>query len=397
MVSRTGWAALATGICLLIAGRATALIELTFVGAAALALVILAVLSVVLTRVRIDVAREVHPVKVHAGTTTRVELRVSNRSTRRTPVLRLRDPVAGTRGALVNLAPLPGGDTARAAYRLPTARRGLVPVGPLTVELSDPFGLARLTRQAAPRLEITVFPAVADVVPVTSAGMRDPHSGSEHPTGLSRHGDDFHGLRPYVVGDDLRRVHWPSTARHDDLMVRQDELPWQGRVTLLLDVRRSAMRPDALEAAVSFAASLVLASWKHRDTLRLLASDGRDSGSGVSHHHVDAILEYLATVEATSTGSLRSALDLLARPGSGGALVAVLGQTGPVELESLGRLRRRFSRVDAVVVGERLPGRPPRGVTLLAAPTLESLAGLWNRTMGGRPVAITGRGEVAVG
>lgn len=397
MVTRTGWAALAAGVGLLVAGRVTDLIELTFAGAAAVALVLLALVSVRLMRVRIDVAREVHPVKVHAGTTTRVELRVANRSSRRTPVLRLRDPVAGTRGALVNLAPLPAGDTARAAYRLPTARRGLVPVGPLTVELGDPFGLATLTRQAAPRLEITVFPTVADVVPVTSAGMRDPHSGSEHPTGLSRHGEDFHGLRPYVVGDDLRRVHWPSTARHDDLMVRQDELPWQGRVTLLVDVRRSAMRPEALEAAVSFAASLVLASWKHRDTLRLVASDGRDSGSGVSHHHVDAILEYLATVEATTTGSLRRTLDQLARPGSGGALVAILGQTGPTELEGLGRLRRSFSRVDTVVVGDRLHGRPPRGVTLMAAPTLEALAATWNRTTGGRPVAITGRGEVAVG
>ncbi len=245
---------------------------------------------------------------------------------------------------------------------------------------------------AVGRLEGRPVPCRTDRLPLAGAeGLEEAEEAQDRVAALTQ------TVRAYEQGEPLRRVHWPSTARHDDLMVRQDELPWQGRVTLLLDVRRSAMRPDALEAAVSFAASLVLASWKHRDTLRLLASDGRDSGSGVSHHHVDAILEYLATVEATSTGSLRSALDLLARPGSGGALVAVLGQTGPVELESLGRLRRRFSRVDAVVVGERLPGRPPRGVTLLAAPTLESLAGLWNRTMGGRPVAITGRGEVAVG
>jgi len=49
---------------------------------------------------------------------------------------------------------------------------------------------------------------------------------------VGRVGDDFYALRPYVVGDDMRKVHWPSTARRDELMVRQDELPWQGRVTI---------------------------------------------------------------------------------------------------------------------------------------------------------------------
>ncbi len=65
----------------------------------------------------------------------------------------------------------------------------------------------------------------------------DPLAGAEHPNALGRGGEDFYALRHYVVGDDLRRVHWPSTARHDELMVRQDELPWQGRATVLVDVR----------------------------------------------------------------------------------------------------------------------------------------------------------------
>ena len=80
--------------------------------------------------------------------------------------------------------------------------------------------------------------------PLPQTHGRDPHAGAEHPNAVARSGEDFYALRPYVVGDDLRRVHWPSTARHDELMVRQDELPWQGRATVLLDVRRGAHARD---------------------------------------------------------------------------------------------------------------------------------------------------------
>lgn len=387
MLTRTGWGAAGAGAALLVAGRVTAIVELTVLGGALLALVGLALLVVRLVRLRAVVAREVHPVKVHAGSPTRVELRVTNRGRRRSPVVRLRDPVAGTRGATVDLAPLAPGTTARAAYRLPTHRRGMVAVGPLTLELADPFGLTRVARTAAPRVELTVLPHVVEVAPVAKGGQQDPHSGAEHPNGLTRQGEDFYGLRPYVLGDDLRRVHWPSTARHDDLMVRQDEIPWQGRVTVLLDVRKTAMAPDALEHAVSFAASLVLASWKHRDTIRLLHTGGRDSGAAASHPHVDAILEELAVVEATATGSLRASLDRLARAQSGGALVVVLGRTVATEVEALARLQRRFGPIIAVIAGDPTAVRLPAGITVVGGTTLESMATNWNRRGRGRVAA----------
>src|SRR5438270_830794 len=75
-------------------------------------------------------------------------------------------------------------------------------------------------------------------------------------------GDEFYALRAYEVGDDLRRVHWPSTARRDDLMIRQHEMPWQGRATVLLDVRQGAHTEQSLEQAVSATASLLTASWQ---------------------------------------------------------------------------------------------------------------------------------------
>ena len=106
----------------------------------------------------------------------------------------------------------------------------------------------------------------------------DPLAGAEHPNSLGRGGEDFYALREYVVGDDLRRVHWPSTARHDDLMVRQDELPWQGRATVLVDVRASTNTAESLELVISAAASIVASSARRQDLVRLVVDRRRRLG-----------------------------------------------------------------------------------------------------------------------
>src|SRR5207249_11446891 len=87
----------------------------------------------------------------------------------------------------------------------------------------------------------------------------DPLAGADHPTAVASSGEDFYALRAYEVGDDLRRVHWPSTARLDELMIRQNEMPWQARVTVLLDGRRRAHSGESLGLAASAAASTVAA------------------------------------------------------------------------------------------------------------------------------------------
>jgi uncharacterized protein (DUF58 family) len=236
----------------------------------------------------------------------------------------------------------------RAAYRLPTERRGIVEIGPLEVIVSDPFGLASSSTIGAPKTELTVFPHIDDVVPVPHTSGDDPYAGADHPSALGRSGEDFYALRPYVVGDDLRRVHWPSTARRDELMVRQDELPWQGRVTVLLDVRRNTHTPDSLELAVSAAASIVTACWKRRDLVRLMTTDNADFGFAAGTAHAEAIMEFLATVPASPSGTLRGVLDALGQAGNGGAVVPIVAGIAGAELASLARLRSRFAAVTIV-------------------------------------------------
>jgi uncharacterized protein (DUF58 family) len=335
-------------VALAAAGRLFGVLELFIIGAAAGALVIAAIAIVVLSRLRLAVGRVVTPPRVYAGSASRVELSIRNDGPRATPVLRLFDPVTGTRGADLLLSPLEPDVVNRAAYRLPTERRGVIEIGPLEVVVGDPFGLASSSTDAAPLTELTVYPHVDEIAPVPHTTGDDPYAGADHPSALGRTGEDFYALRPYVVGDDLRRVHWRSTARRDELMVRQDELPWQGRVTVLLDVRRTTHTAESFELAVSAAASVVTASWKRRDLVRFMTTDNTDFGYGAGTAHAEAIMEFLATVSPTAGGTMRGVLDALGQSGNGGAVVPIVAAIPDSELASLGRLRGRFAAVTIV-------------------------------------------------
>ena len=194
-----------------------------------------------------------------------------------------------------------------------------------------------------------MFPHVDVIMAPPGGGDRDPLGTAVHHRSIGRQGDEFYSLREYVVGDDLRRVHWRSTARNDELMVRQDEMPWQDRTTVVLDVRRAAHSEESIERAVSAAASVVTAAFRFQHHLRLVSSDGVDAGLGNSLGHVEAIMEYLATVDASGHGSLRGLLDRLRRSPQAGSLVAVLGKATKNELEALASLRRSFGAVVVVV------------------------------------------------
>jgi uncharacterized protein (DUF58 family) len=333
-------------------GRFLGLTELYAAGAGVGVLLVVCGIWVSLRDLDIVVARSVRPSRVHVGNPSTVEVQLRNRSRRSTPVLRLLDPVTGTSGADLLLAPIPLRKTSKVAYRLPTTRRGLVTVGPMTVEIGDPFGLTASRTNAAPAVEITVLPRIDDIPPLPRTVGPDPDGGAE--TGsLGRVGEDFAALRPYVVGDDLRRVHWPSSARSDDdLLVRQDDVPWQGRICVVLDLRREAHDPDTLERAVSAAASILRAHLRRGDHVRLVSTTGVDSGFGVGASHLDGLFEYLAVADRSTRGSLHAALDIVER-GAGGALVLVTGRpSGPDidAVESLGGsvTARRIVRFDSV-------------------------------------------------
>jgi uncharacterized protein (DUF58 family) len=347
----------------MVSGRLLGLEDVFLIGAGMLFAVAAAAAYVEFARPRLTATRRVLPARVHAGTSSRVELSLVNRSPNRSPVLAVRDPFdGGARWARFLVAPLAPGEVGRAAYRLPTDQRGVFDLGPLEVALTDPFGLVAATVEAAPRTRLTVYPRIDRVAPPPSSHGDDPLAGADHPNALTGGGEDFYALRPYVRGDDLRKVHWPSTARTDDLMIRQDEMPWQSRSTILVDNRTSVCPPTALEIIVSAAASLVVASARHEGLQRLLTATGSDSGSAGGSSHVEGILEHLAGMRL-GAGDLLPTLGNLRRSRSGGALVILTtALASTADFEAMGALTSRFGCVMLVLVepsawGERADPR----------------------------------------
>jgi uncharacterized protein (DUF58 family) len=370
---------LVCGVGVLVAARTFSVVELFVAGVALIALPLVALVLVGGSRLRMRVRRTINPSRVHAGDVTRVELAVANSGTGHTPTLTLTDPVAGTRGAALSLGPLRPRSSARAAYRLPTAHRGVIAVGPLRMSIEDPFGLARRQVVAAPVLELTVLPHVDRISLPLPGGDRDPHGGTARVNELARRGEEFYGLRPYVVGDDLRHVHWKSSARTGELFVKQVENPRQDRTIVLVDSRRDSHRDDSFERAASAAASVATAAFGHRHLLRLVGTDGTDTGLGTGLAHVDGVLEYLATVELRNSGSLRVLIDQVSRTGAGGLVVAVLGRPTNVELDSLARLGRAGAKVVAVVCdGPLTVATPPPGLSIVDA-TEGNFVEAWDR------------------
>lgn len=396
-VTGRGWGIGTAAVASIILGRLLGLEDLFLLGVGLLLVIAVGALYVRTVQPRAAATRRVLPSRVHAGASSRVELTLTNRSPRSSPVLSVRDPFDnGARWARFLVAPLLPGETARAAYRLPTGERGVFGLGPLQIGVSDPFGLISVDVDVVPRSRLTVYPRIDAVAPPPSSHGDDPLAGPDHPRGLSGGGEDFYALRPYVRGDDLRRVHWPSTAKADDLMIRQEEMPWQTRSTVLLDTRPEVGPSDAFEILVSAAASLVVSVAHHDGLQRLTTTDGYDSRSVGGMSHVNTILEHLAGI-GRRPGDLIPVLGSISRSQAGGALVILTTALAPAsDFRAIAGLRGRFASVTLVIVersawGDRSSAvAPPTGVPTVRVDNAQPFAVAW-ATLAGPPGARTGR------
>ncbi len=380
MPTRAGWSVLALGVGVILLGRLFGWLELFALGLGTIALVGIAVLLVRTRLFSLAVRRSVRPARLHVGETARVELAVANRGRMTTPVLTLRDPVAGTVGARVRLAPLRAGKERQAAYRLPTNRRGVVSIGPLEALRTDPLGLARTKLTVTGNVEVVVYPRVHRISP--------PPGGREQPAALrnrvfaeASRRDTFAGLREYVAGDDLRLVHWRSSARTGELVVRQDEQPRPQATAVVLDVRRAAHAALSLEEAVSVAASVVLASHRAGQEVVLAATDGTAILLRPSETP-SPVLEYLAVAHLAGFGSVRATLAGAIGMLGAGSVVFVTGRAVTSELNNLAASRHGLL-VFAVATDGSVPessGAMP-GVRIIDGGTEERFVASWEQAM----------------
>ncbi|MFC9467693.1 DUF58 domain-containing protein [Streptomyces coelicoflavus] len=328
------------------------------------------------TRYRVAGSRRLSPGRVPAGSEARVHLRVDNVSRLPTGLLMLQDRVPyvlGPRPRFVLDRVEPGGRR-EVSYRVRSDLRGRYPLGPLQLRLTDPFGLCELTRSFSAHDTLTVIPRVEALPPVRLSGEAKGY-GEGRQRSLALAGDDDVIPRGYRYGDDLRRVHWRSTARYGELMVRREEQPQRARCTVLLDTRVVAFDgtgPDsAFEWAVSGAASVLVHMLERGFSVRLLIDtgdsvpgEGADGFAGASQGTADAaglMLDTLAVIDHSDGTGLSSAYDTL-RGGNEGLLVAFFGDLDEEQAAVAAKMRQRSGGALAFVLDSETWSREPADV-----------------------------------
>ena len=338
--------------CLLSAGITAVLCglllgEVDLIRAGVLAVAIPIVASVVVRRSQVSIAsrRSVDPSYVSAGAAATMTLIVTNRSVLPTGPLMMEDrlPSQLVGRARFVLDGLGGRGSRSVTYRIPGLGRGSYTVGPLRLRLTDPFGMIDLTRSFTATSTFMVRPVV-DQLPghaLPRSWDAGENAGSHS---IGTHGADDASTREYRQGDDLRKIHWRSTARTGALMVRHEERPWQGHTALLLDVRTAAhaTAPDvetndprlvsSLEWAISCAASIGTHLLRNGREISLIA-DGSSARHGL--YGAGRFLDDLAVIAPSRALDLTPSVEPLRKAGRDATLVAVLGQLDPVSLHLL--------------------------------------------------------------
>jgi uncharacterized protein (DUF58 family) len=294
MPTRSGWTTIVAAVAAFIVGRLFGLIELFVVGFALLAVVVAALVVVNRRLPEIHVRRVARPTVVAVGEPARVDIQVANAGTRRSPRLALWEPVGERGGAPMQLAPLAPGEAATAAYRVPSAQRGVLRTGPLRAESADPLGLCRRSTTLAGHGEVLVVP---ERVPLAFPGLTSNGRLGEHLRMKSwgQSGNEFHSQREYVPGDDLRRVNWKSSARMGNLIVRETAVEGVQKCLVVLDTLADDYDEDGFERAVTAAASIVAGAAPNGISTRLVAPGMDLRGPDVAHES----LRWLATVETS--------------------------------------------------------------------------------------------------
>ena len=352
-----GRAFLAAGVTAIVCAVALDQGMLARVGILLLALTLITVAVLARNRYRLTLVRTVTPQLVAAGQPARVTLTLANDGMAPNGVLLLEDHVPyvlGTRPRFV-LEGISQGWRHTVGYQVRSDVRGRFEIGPMSVRVSDPFGLVELGRTFRTTVPLTVTPRTVPL-PQIPLGGAWTGAGDNRPRAFATGSAEDVTVREYRRGDDLRRVHWRSSARVGELMVRREEQPWQSRATLFVDNRMQAHRgqgvASSLEAAVSAAASIAVHLTHRGFAVRLVTATGEESGSAWHARGNDLttgpLLESLAVLAPTARGRLDTGW--VGEGAHGGLTVAVFGAVVPADLPAVRRMQHHAGSALAVAV-----------------------------------------------
>ncbi len=330
---------LVCGLVALVAGLVVGQRELVGVGVLLTAVPALSALTVLGAASQIVHSRTLSPTRTPAGRNAQVRVRVGNSS----PTW----PVSSL--SVEDTLPVPLGHEPRytigylgpravrdVSYLIRASVRGSYPVGPLRIGVTDPLGCVRISRDVGAPSHLLVTPAT---VALPALGGAAGSQGEDSPRrSVSGAGEQDPVPREYRYGDDLRRVHWRSTAKHGELMVRRDEQHWRENSAILLDTRLRAHGAGgltgSLETAVSVTASVAVNLIDSGHEVRLHTERARVHTASAA-----GVLDSLAVAEPSPTDELFGGIGMLAETrGATSLMVAVLGALSPQEADALSRV-----------------------------------------------------------
>jgi len=333
--------------------------EVVAIGLAALPFI--AGLFVRWSRTRLRVHRRLSDVRVPPGTRVTVRLDVGNDAPAPSSFLMIEDRLPPTLGrpARLVVSGVHARSTQQVAYSVLPQTRGRYRLGPLTIDISDPFALTRQRLEFAELDELLVTPEIEDLASAPDSGFGQSW-GAMRARQLFRTGEDYYTMREYQEGDDLRRIHWPSVARTGDLMIRQDESSRRANGLVFLDNRGHSLgqsHSPAFERAVSVAATLGVLLGQRGFALRIGTTESPPAP--VSE---ERFLDALAGMSHAAARSVGPALAHLRTSASADtSLVYVAAPPAPGELSSLIRAGAGFGPKLVVLVHPVDPQTLPPG------------------------------------
>ncbi|HWB71985.1 MAG TPA: DUF58 domain-containing protein, partial [Egibacteraceae bacterium] len=376
LITPRGLALLGCALLAWLVGRLLGVAELYVAAASAGALVAAGAIAVRVGSESIAVRRGLTTRFIHHGGSAEVLLTLRNDARLAAPLLLVEDAHhrALAPPARFVVPGLVSGRSVTLRYRLHGATRGRFTVGPVRITVRDPFGATQRVRRYSGCDRVVVYPRIE---PLGTDLPRGAHQGSRASPDrrVLLAGDEFYTMREYVTGDDLRLVHWPSTAHRARLMVRQHEQFRHAQATVLCDARAAAHvgagADSTLEKSVSAAASVV---WHLADRgyqLRLVTVERH--GPAVIESR-QALLARLAELRPSRAASLAPALAAMKAQGGEGVVVAVVAPPpggGPPtrhpDVRALLGAGRSFSDRVALVVAGRDDDRAQVLAALLVA------------------------------
>ncbi len=351
MPTRRGWSLLGAGSATLALWYFIGDSELLLVGSFLLVAVLLAWAYVAFAPTRVTVSRRLGSEAIHDGDTVSIGLVIESNSKTTVRNLTIEDGVEGRTHARFELAALRPSERSTATYRLTCRPRGVFRLGPSQGWVTDPLGLVEVGLRPGTVDRLVVYPYVEDLEVSLPKGSRAPVD-ARRPDQVHRGGEDFDTLREYQKGDDLRRIHWPSSARADRLMIRQLDAPWQSRALVVLDARTESYESsDAFETAVSGAASVLSQLVKAGHAADLWTTDSEPVDAG----DYSGAMEKLAAIGARSSLDIVGAAAEVRSKGGGGALILVTGVADRPLLDVHGLLSPDYSHSVVMSVASTTP------------------------------------------